>query len=323
MAVSDIMTTFVSGMRQRVEEIDFLRCVLILLMITFHIVYIGDTYGVAKQFVYTFHMPAFLLVSGYLCNTSKGAKAFLRAMMWIFIPYLVMEAGYVVMASLLPIREHIDNLTLPLLLEKLFLHPLGPYWYLHTWVLCSVVYFLAMRLPRIPKWARLLAAVVGCLVIGFCGLVSIPNALYFMAGAVLRQYGVPFLRAFYPAWWAILPVVIIAFMPSQLDRATIGGMAIVYFMICFLLSLYRFLGKGLRRPLLLIGRNTLLLLLFSPIFTALSKLYQPFFVGFDPSGIVFCIVTVTLATLGSLAIGYLSDILRISPLFFGKDKVVV
>lgn len=335
--VSDTLTTFVCRMKRRVEEIDFLRCVLILLMITFHIVYIGDTYGVAKQFVYTFHMPAFLLVSGYLCNTAKGAKEFLRAMLWIFIPYLVMEACYVVMASVLPIREHIDNLTVPLLLEKLFLHPLGPYWYLHTWVLCSLVYFFAMRIGNHSqstpggeekpasgrKILRLFIAVVCCVVLGLCGLVSIPNAFYFMAGAVLRQYGVPFLRAFYPAVWAIVPVVLIALFPSQLDRATMGGMAIVYFMICFLLSLYRFLGERLRRPLLLIGRNTLLLLLFSPIFTALSKTYQPFFVGFDPSGIVFCIVTVTLATLGSLAIGSLSDILRLSPLFFGKDKVVV
>ena len=50
---SNSLTTFVRVMKQRVEEIDFLRCVLILLMITFHIVYIGDTYGAAKQFVYT------------------------------------------------------------------------------------------------------------------------------------------------------------------------------------------------------------------------------------------------------------------------------
>ena len=146
LAVSNSLTTFVRVMKQRVEEIDFLRCVLILLMITFHIVYVGDTYGAAKQFVYTFHMPAFLLVSGYLCNTAKGAKEFLRAMFWIFIPYLVMETGYVVMASLLPIREHIDNLTAGVLLEKVFLHPLGPYWYLHTWVLCSLVYYGAMRI---------------------------------------------------------------------------------------------------------------------------------------------------------------------------------
>lgn len=310
-------------MKQRLEEIDFLRCVLILLMITFHIVYIGDTYAFAKQFVYTFHMPAFLLVSGYLCNTDKKMATFMKSMMWIFIPYLVMETAYVVMASLLPIREHIDNLTPMLLLDKIFLHPLGPYWYLHTWILCSMVCYFAMRLRAIKPMLRFLVAVAGCLLLGFCGLVSLPNALYFMTGAMISLLGMRFLAVFHPAWWAVLPVLSIAFfMPSQLDRATIGGMAIVFFMISFILYIYRFTSIRMRRPLLFVGRNTLLLLLFSPIFTAVSKLYQPLFLSFDPTGISFCIVTVTIATLGSLLIGHVSDLLRLSPFFFGKEKAV-
>ena len=53
------------------EELDFLKFVFITLMIAFHLTYIGDTYPVAKQLVYTFHMPGFLLVSGYLFNVNK------------------------------------------------------------------------------------------------------------------------------------------------------------------------------------------------------------------------------------------------------------
>ena len=49
---------------KRIEEIDFIKCVLILLMVTFHLVYIGNTYPLAKSFVYTFHMPCFLVLSG-------------------------------------------------------------------------------------------------------------------------------------------------------------------------------------------------------------------------------------------------------------------
>lgn len=309
-------------MQRRTREIDFLRCVLILLMITFHIVYIGDTYDVAKRVVYTFHMPVFLMVSGYLCNTSKDGRVFFRSMKWIFIPYLVMETGYVLMASVLPIREHIDTLTPALMLDKLFLHPLGPYWYLHTWVLCSVIYFLAMRLTRLRPALRLVFAVAGCLLFAAAGLMSVPNVLYFMAGAVLRQTGVSFLAAFRPAWWSILPVVpIVVFMPSQLDRATPGGIAMVYLTTSFILYIYRFTRGSVRRSLLFVGSNTLLLLLFSPVFTALSKLYLSLFISFDPSGILFCMVTVTMAVVGSFLLGYASDRLHISPLFFGKEKV--
>ena len=47
-------------MQQRIDELDFLKGVFIILMITFHLVYIGDSYPYAKRVVYTFHMPGFL-----------------------------------------------------------------------------------------------------------------------------------------------------------------------------------------------------------------------------------------------------------------------
>ena len=117
--------------KPRMEELDFLKFVFITLMIAFHLTYIGDTYPVAKQLVYTFHMPGFLLVSGYLFNVNKLWAAFGKTMLWIFIPYTLMESGYTVMASLLPIREHINHLTVRILIDHIFLHPMGPYWYLH------------------------------------------------------------------------------------------------------------------------------------------------------------------------------------------------
>ena len=114
-------------MPTRIPEIDYLRCLLILLMVAFHLVYIGDSYPYAKQVVYTFHMPGFLLISGYLAHPRKSWGALGRKLLWVFIPYLIMETGYTVMCSLLPVREHLDGLTPAVLLEKVFLHPLGPY----------------------------------------------------------------------------------------------------------------------------------------------------------------------------------------------------
>jgi len=130
------------------EELDFLKFVFITLMIAFHLTYIGDTYPVAKQLVYTFHMPGFLLVSGYLFNVNKSWAALGKTMLWIFIPYAVMESGYTLMASLLPIREHIDQLTIGVLIDHIFLHPMGPYWYLHTLMLCGICYYIAFRKPK-------------------------------------------------------------------------------------------------------------------------------------------------------------------------------
>lgn len=74
-------------MESRVKEIDYLKCIFITLMIIFHLVHIGDKYPYAKQIVYTFHMSAFLIISGYLANNRKDARSFLRKFLWIFIPY--------------------------------------------------------------------------------------------------------------------------------------------------------------------------------------------------------------------------------------------
>ena len=68
------------------EELDFLKFVFITLMIAFHLTYIGDTYPVAKQLVYTFHMPGFLLVSGYLFNVNKSWAALEKTMLLDFHP---------------------------------------------------------------------------------------------------------------------------------------------------------------------------------------------------------------------------------------------
>jgi hypothetical protein len=48
---------------KRIDEMDFLKAVFIILMITFHLTFIGNTYPYAKQLVYTFHVPAFLVIS--------------------------------------------------------------------------------------------------------------------------------------------------------------------------------------------------------------------------------------------------------------------
>ena len=65
-----------SNSNERIKELDYLKCVFILLMIIFHLVYIGDKYPYAKQIVYTFHMSAFLIISGYLANIRKKAMPF-------------------------------------------------------------------------------------------------------------------------------------------------------------------------------------------------------------------------------------------------------
>ena len=74
-------------MESRVKEIDYLKCIFITLMIIFNLVFIGDKNPYAKQIVYSFHMSAFLIISGYLAYNRTGARSILRKFLWIFITY--------------------------------------------------------------------------------------------------------------------------------------------------------------------------------------------------------------------------------------------
>lgn len=214
-------------------------------MIAFHLIYIGNTYPVAKQLVYTFHMPGFLLVSGYLFNVRKSWSRVGHTLLWILIPYAVMETGYTVMASLLPIREHIDHLSAGLLLNKIFLHPIGPYWYLHTLMLCGASYYICFCVPRLP-WqgkAALLAVLLGVLSLG-CGLLSWANAAYFFVGVLIRQSVVDFRKAFLLGgglsflWWHyawIIAIMIVLPLQEQASYTSLSVCCCGFFTFLFML----------------------------------------------------------------------------------------
>lgn len=308
-------------MHSRIPEIDYLKCIFILLMVTFHLTYIGDSYPYAKRVVYTFHMPGFLILSGYLARTYDTWKESLRKVKWIFLPYLCMETGYVVMSYLLPVREKVYELTPEVLFDKVFLHPMGPYWYLHTWMIGLILHQVVSRL-RMSTINKAILFGLALLGLHSCGLLSFANGFYFLTGCVIRWYGWEFRRVFPPAWMAIFPLLVLCACPDNLDRSQLGGVGIVFFCICFLQWSFLYLPEPVRRISCFIGRNTLPILLFSPVFTLLSKSFLPLF-AFDPTGMLFLLVAVSFTTSGSIASAWLMERLGMSRPFFGREKVII
>ena len=303
----------------RIQELDFLKLIMILFMVSFHLVYIGDTYPYAKQIVYTFHMPVFLIISGYLMNVCKPPRRFLRSVWWLLVPYTVMESGYVVMASMLPIREHIEQLTPAVFLEKLLIHPLGPYWYLHTLILCELTYYGTFMLTRLSLLSRYIIIGVAFAWMSHIGILTLSLALFFLAGAVVRHSGLQFLQVVRPSWLSALPFVLLAVHPANLSTGTAGGSLMVYLVMSLSLSVYPMLSQWQLRPLLFIGRNTLPVFLFSPMFTILCKPLVPA-LSFEPTGLLFLVVSLLVCISGSLLVCLLMDVCRVSPYFFGRSS---
>lgn len=311
-------------MVKRIDELDFLKCIFILLMITFHLAYIGDTYPYLKQVVYTFHIPAFFIISGYVMHIDKPFSAFLRSVLWLIVPYIIMESGYVIMASVLPIREHINNLTFDVFINKLFVKPIGPYWYLHSLVICSIVYYLSFL--GFKKQRNITSRiVVSSIVLGFlsvyCELISLSSVFYFFIGVSVKQSSVDFLSFFKSSWMAVIGFVILTVNPNNLDRFTIGGVLITYLSICSLLAIYKVLPHFISLFFNYIGRHTLVLLLFSPLFTILVKPLAGI-LSFDSSGLLFISLALIVTVCGCLLIGALTDYLGISRFIFGKERII-
>lgn len=265
-------------MRNRIHELDYLKCLFIILMIIFHLSHIGSKYPYAKSIVYTFHMPAFLLISGYLINVHKKPEIFLKAMAWIFIPYTIMEISYACMSMLFPVWDGIKEINASVLLGKVLLDPIGPYWYLHTFILCGTTYYFVHTYLSSTPFIRLLVTSSLLLLFSYIfHLLTFANAFYFMAGTAIHLGKRPFLSCFPASFLAIIPLVFLCSQPENLNRGTLGGILITGLVISLSLYIYKHLPHTVKQASLFIGKNTLPILLFSPVFTALSKLFLPFF----------------------------------------------
>lgn len=311
-------------MAKRFDELDFLKGVMIMLMVAFHLVYIGDGYPYVKQIVYTFHIPVFFIISGYLMNVDKPFMGYVRSLLWLLVPYLIMESGYILMASVLPIREHIDVLSPNLFVEKLFLSPIGPYWYLHSLILCSVVYYICFIKSRCKD--LLIARIVFIsIILGFIslywGIISLSSIFYFLLGVTVRQSSVDFFSFFRKSWFAILGFWVLIQFPENLDRFVIGGVLITYLVISSLLAIYTVLPHFICSVVNYIGRHTLVILLFSPLFTAAVKPLAGIF-AFDHTRLLFLFTALCINICGCFLIGAIIDYCGITPYFFGKNRIM-
>ena len=94
------------GMKERIHQLDYLKGIFILLMVTFHLVPVYENYPVLLAAVYTFHMAAFLIISGYLANIEKDITNFCQGMLRLAIPYVVFETIHLLLVYLLGNAMH-------------------------------------------------------------------------------------------------------------------------------------------------------------------------------------------------------------------------
>ena len=325
-------------MKQRNTDIDWIRAILIILMILIHIVSFGNAYPQLKAGILSFMMPTFLIITGYLVNIEKSPKEMGRYLMCLALPYVIMVTGFSVLSYFMPVRDGITEVSLSQICEKIFVTSIGPYWFIQTMIICGILYYVSFKgaiwgtlrqgKTTMSTTTSLFIFATLLLLLSKTPALSPSAATYYFIGAVLRQCHIGFDRIFRPSPVALLLWINLLGLEEWYDW---GTLAIVFSCWCCISSLMwiHSLIKRLQDnacvrktedTLLYIGRNTLPIYLFHPIFTMAAKFYHPLF-SWDRSEIIFALVTIFIAIAGSIGIAKMMEKTRLAYLF-GKGKML-
>lgn len=315
-------------MKQRIHELDYLKGIFILLMVTFHLALVEETYPVLREAVYTFHMSAFLIISGYLANVEKPSLEFGKGLLRLVVPYVIFESLYILMqyfvGGSLGAHNAISSLSAGDFALRVATLPTGPYWYIHTLIICTAVYWLVYQVidSRLGLSGISCLALAGLILYGLSLVIEgldWSNIIYFLIGVFIMRLGKTFMGVITPSWLALFPLVILFWFPENYDRGSLAGIAITVLVVSLLLALFPYCGRVIRDTLAYIGRNSLAIVIFSPIFTLVTKKVAPLF-SFDPTALCFTVLALVFIVLACLACAWLSDKIRISRFIFLKDN---
>lgn len=310
--------------RGRIPQVDYLKGILITLMVLFHLSWFSTHYLDVTRYVYVFHMSGFIILSGFFANTGKTPGQFLKTWLGILAPYLVFESLYYLALSHLPASVPASNRldpAFPAFWKALLLAPAGTYWYLYLLAVCQPVYYAVSRIPRLSPPARLVVcAALLAAVSWFNPAFQIIHAAYFLLGAFFRMTGLPILKCFFPTLWVAVPAAALCLLFPLPARDSMLGLCLCMLTLSFLVKTCDSAGRAIRELFAYLGRNSLSIVIFSPAFTLLCKPLVPV-LAFDSSRICFAALSVALVLAACLGVTRLCDALGWSRFLFLKKKM--
>lgn len=296
----------------RDNRLDTIKGVLIILVVLGHLV---ETCGTGminsgfRTFIYTFHMPLFILLSGYLTRIKEDTSGFWLGLLNIGIPLIIFQIINTIL--LLVFHQHV-GLTMLIV----------PHWTL--WYLLSLVFWRIM-LQFSPKSllsrpilylsiAFTVSVVCGLMPMGGGRLLSIQRTFNFfpflLYGYYMRQGNVPSKpwNNYLSYGFMCLALLLIAFRlyPESSDLLLSGAdhygisqiPSKVYLLICsFVTSLSFFNIMKENKVLSVIGKDSLLYYLYHGIIIRFA--FQPLVAHYGlpqsfPFMLIYCVIIVSM-----------------------------
>lgn len=311
---------------------DWIKGIAITLMVYGHVTHIGTASHLQHNLVvgiYTFHMPLFLIISGFFLNLNGDIfKATYKVCRRILVPYLFFSSLYLLgLIFIQQVGIHTNNappMSITGFFETLFIHPRGGYWFLHSLIILQLcMLFSRCLLTRFKHEVPLVVFYI-CLIALTCqfDLLLSKTAIYFLLGLILRQF-----TNFIPASFflgLLLTLLMVFIGMGNLEILSFMQVALVMSVMLFLAGLGLICNKlALFSMFVWIGRNSLIILCLHTIFVVLFKPLANVFLWIDASGIMYSTSITLIAVSGSILGAKALDILHSSKILFGVEKLYV
>lgn len=317
---------------ERDVAVDFLKGVLIALMIYGHSARVGSmrvTWEYVVEWIYSFHMPAFLIVSGYYFMPRLQGKEILEPLLRrLALPYVIFVILYLV--GLIAARwagfstSNAPPESITDFLESVFLNGAGALWFIHALIVMQLIFALSRHASNRlldDKGALWFLAICLSGVAVFLGVIKDWVALYFLVGLALSQMKEKLkTNVFFSIPAAVIFIMISQGTPIDLSLVQIGWvLSVVGTVMCFSTLAPEFLASLFAW----LGRNTLIFLVSHALFTVSLKPFAGVLTALEPTGVIFSGVVLTVTLAGGLTIARLVDATGLSPYLFGVRRLYV
>ena len=311
---------------------DWIKGIAITLMVYGHVTHVGSASLLQKSIVgiiYTFHMPLFLIISGFFLNLNSDIfEATHKVFRRIVVPYLFFGSLY--LFGLILIQQwgiHTNNappISIIDFLEILLIHPRGGYWFLHSLIILQLSILVSRYLISRCKLEESLIIPSIFLIALACklDLLLTRTAVFFLVGIVLRKFS------------NVIPASVNSGLLLLLLIAFIGiedVLVLSLVQVAWVLAMLLFLGglgiifsnKVFFSVFVWVGQNSLVILCLHSIFVVISKPLADIFLLPDTTGVMYSIAVTLITVYGYILAARIFDNLHLSRILFGVNELFV
>ena len=314
----------------RDDFVDVVKGVCIVLMVYGHINFIGTLKNQQVQIVewiYTFHMPIFFLVSGmYFKWAGDVGDIGRRVLSRLVRPYLVFSLLYL---SALWVFENVFGVssrntppqTAAAFFSNLVLNPIGGYWFLHAIIAIQIAFVVAGYVAGAVQARRLVIAFGLCVALTSAHIVEARAAIYFFLGLVVAGMGGASLVSNIGVGMLLVLIGAMGLQPGNLN-VTLTQTCWVLGLLSVIAGLAQIWGKALAvRALGWMGRNTLAILVLHAGGLLVARLVINKLGGGDAEGVFHVALSMLLGLGGPIVAAMFFDRMKLSRHLFGVKHI--